>query len=141
MSNSESSTPPEILEAANAASMELLPLKSRQRYENEYIKFNTWRQEKGVKNCSENVMLAYFSEKSQQNSASTLWSVFSMLKTTLMIEENADLKKYGKLIAFLKRKNEGYKPKKSQTFERVQVEQFLLEASDDYLLMKVIFII
>lgn len=46
--------------------------------------------------------------------------------------------KYPKLIAFLKRQNQGYKPNKAKTFSREEVNKFLLEAPDNnYLLMKV----
>ncbi|XP_044260666.1 uncharacterized protein LOC123008737 isoform X2 [Tribolium madens] len=62
-----------------------------------------------------------------------------MLKTTIFVNENVDISKFLKLRAFLKRQNAGYKPKKSNTFSREGISQFLEEAPDDkYLLMKVV---
>ena len=59
-----------------------------------------------------------------------------MLKSTLFIDENTDISKFPKLRAFLKRKNDGYRPKKSNVFNRENVNKFMLEALDDiYLLM------
>ncbi|KAL6958262.1 hypothetical protein U1Q18_045617 [Sarracenia purpurea var. burkii] len=39
-----------------------------------------------------------------------------MLKSTLNINENVDISKYAKVIAFLKRKGDGYKPTKAKVF-------------------------
>uniref|UniRef100_V5GSG8 Tyr recombinase domain-containing protein n=1 Tax=Anoplophora glabripennis TaxID=217634 RepID=V5GSG8_ANOGL len=62
-----------------------------------------------------------------------------MIKSTIFIEENVDISKYPKLRAFLKRKNDGYTPKKSNVFTREQVNDFLVQAPDNtYLLMKVV---
>ncbi|XP_008194853.1 uncharacterized protein LOC100142506 isoform X2 [Tribolium castaneum] len=62
-----------------------------------------------------------------------------MLKTTIFVNENIDISKFVKLRAFLKRQNAGYKPKKSNTFSRERINQFLEEAPDEkYLLMKVV---
>ncbi|KAK4885302.1 hypothetical protein RN001_001573 [Aquatica leii] len=65
-----------------------------------------------------------------------------MLQATLNIKHNINIKNYSKLIAFLKRKNDGHVPKKSKTLEIEQVEKFIREAPDeDYLLMKTVLII
>ncbi|XP_050516507.1 uncharacterized protein LOC126891373 [Diabrotica virgifera virgifera] len=63
-----------------------------------------------------------------------------MLRTMLQIKENVDIK-YPKVIAFLKRQNQGYKANKAKTFSREEVNKFLLDAPDDnYLLMKILLI-
>lgn len=104
-------TPPEISEAANAAKLSLLPKKSAKIYENQYKLFLQWCTVNSVKNTSENVLLAYFSEKAKQFKSSSLWGIYSMLKATLIAKRNVDISKYVKLIAFLKRTREGYKAK------------------------------
>lgn len=128
----------DIQAAAEEASKELLPEKSREIYEKQYKKFKEWCAYKNVENLNENVLLAYFYEKSKDFKASTLWSHYSMLKSKLIIENNLDISKFSKLTAFLKRKNDGYNPKKSKILDADQVQRFLTEASDeDHLLTKV----
>lgn len=130
-------TPPDIREEANAATLDLLPEKSKQKYLQVYSAFKQWCIQKTVRKTNETVVLAYFYELSKVYKSSTLWSKFSMLKSTLAVKENIDIK-YPKLIAFLKRQAVGYRAQKSQTFTREDVHKFLLEASDNqYLLMKV----
>lgn len=64
-----------------------------------------------------------------------------MLKGTIQINENIDISTYRKVIAFLKRHKDEYKPKKSSILSMDNVEQFLKEAPDNmYLFMKVVLI-
>lgn len=61
-----------------------------------------------------------------------------MLKSMLIVKENINIAKFDKLIAFIKRKSDGYKPKKSKIFTAEQIEQFLIKADDEkHLLTKV----
>lgn len=132
------STPPDIQDAASTATLSLLPEKSRERYLAAYIKFSDWCRLKTVCILTENVVLAYLAEKSKSLAPSTLWSEYSMLKATLVVKENLDISKMSKVIAFLKRKSEGYKPKKAKIFTRSEINKFLEEAPDEvYLMIKV----
>lgn len=131
-------TPPYVAEQANFATLNLLPEKSRCKYEVQYSKFITWCQEKSVTNYTESVLLAYFAEKSTSFRASTLWSIFSMLKATLQVKNDIDIGQYKRLIAFLKRKSVGYKAKKSKILERNHIDKFVREApNEQFLMMKV----
>lgn len=132
----------DVEESANIACLSLLPEKSKKRYEAAYKSFKNWCQTKTASAVSETLLLAYFYEKSAQlKSPSSLWCEYSMLKSTLFIKENIDISKYPKLRAFLKRKNDGYRPKKSNVFDREDVNKFMLEAPDEiYLLMKVVMV-
>ncbi|RZC40002.1 Phage integrase domain containing protein [Asbolus verrucosus] len=61
-----------------------------------------------------------------------------MLKSTLQIYEGSDISKYKQLIAFLKKQNEGYEPKKSKVLTFEQIMKFLNDTSNEsYLFMKV----
>ncbi|XP_044260682.1 uncharacterized protein LOC123008751 [Tribolium madens] len=117
----------------------LLPEKSKKRYETTYKLFKDWCLTKNNAPVSESLLLTYFQEKgSILKSPSSKWCEYSILKTTIFINENIDISKYLKLRAFLKRQNAGYKPKKSNTFSRETINQFLEQAPDEkYLLMKV----
>jgi PP-loop superfamily ATP-utilizing enzyme len=51
---------------------------------------------------------------------------------------NIDISQYHQVVAFLKRKSEGYRPKKSCIFCKEKIHQFLKEMNDkDFLFMKV----
>ncbi|KAK5647863.1 hypothetical protein RI129_002755 [Pyrocoelia pectoralis] len=133
-------TPAEILEAANEATYNTLRDKSKEKYMHEYYSFKKWCDLKKVKQITENAVLAYFFEKSKSLKSPSLWCKYSMLRTTIAIRENIDIK-YPRLIAFLKRQSSGYKPKKSDTFSRDDMNNFLKDAPDEkYLLMKVVLI-
>lgn len=127
-----------IRDAAAEASKELLPEKSREIYDKQFNKFKEWCARKTVVDLNEEVLLAYFYEKSREVKASTLWSHYSMVKSKLIIENNMDISKFSKLIAFLKRKNDGYTPKKSKILDAEHVQHFLTRAADqEYLVIKV----
>ncbi|KAK9696284.1 hypothetical protein QE152_g32011 [Popillia japonica] len=97
----EEKLPPEE-EAVMEAEGRLLPQKSRLIYEREYQSFKKWKSTNKITGMSEKVLLAYFSEKSKQVKPSSLWSYYSMLKRTLLIIENFDIFKFGKLINLMK---------------------------------------
>ena len=130
--------PQEIVDAASAAIVNLLPAKSRKLYDASYDRFKEWCAEKKVRTYTENVMLAYFNNKSKNYKSSTLWAQYSMLRSCLQVNDNIDISKYPKLVAFLKRNSDGYQAKKSNVLTRVQIEMFLAKANDnEYLMNKV----
>lgn len=101
----------------------------------------SWCEKKNVSTITEKVALAYFSEVSCMYKTSTLWSTYSMLWTTIYLNKNVDISKFTNVIAFLKRKSDGYKPKESTVFSKQEVEKFMKEASDERcLLIKVVLI-
>lgn len=131
-------TPPEMREIAEQATEGLLPQKSKQLYLRAYLDFKKWCNSKNVIKISENVLLAYFQEYSENKKASTQWAHYSMLKATLNLKENIDISKFCKLIAFLKRQNDNYKPKKSLVFSQEEITKFITEAPDaSYIAIKV----
>lgn len=61
-----------------------------------------------------------------------------MIKSSVFVKSGVDVKKCFKVIAFLKRKYEGYSPKKSKTLTFQQIQRFINEAPDEkYLIEKV----
>lgn len=85
--------PDDILEEANAATYNLLPQKSKNRYINELEKFRLWLKNRNVNVITEEVIVAYFNGLIGKYAASSLWSTFSMLKTTLFVFEKIDITK------------------------------------------------
>lgn len=129
-------TPPEVSEIAKTASLNLLPSKSRKQYEISYNRFKEWCFDKKVVNFTENVLLAYFSKRSNDIKPSSLWSEYSMVRACLSSKENIDIKTYKKLMAFMKQNSVGFRPKKSKVFNREHIYKFLKEAPDSQYLMK-----
>lgn len=99
----EEDIPFAITEVANNAIANLLPEKSKAQYENAYKQFKDWCSHKNVSKVSENVLLAYFEDKSKSVKSPTLWALYSMLKSTLNIKENIDVMKFLKLVPYLKK--------------------------------------
>ena len=130
--NKEICTPPELKSVANFAMESVLPKKSKGRYEISYNNFVKWQRKHSVENLfSENVLLAYFNEELKNKSPSTLWSVYSMLRTMINLKNKVNISKYSNLLALLKNKNKGYKPKQAKVFTDEQVRRFL-ENTPDY---------
>lgn len=97
-----------------------------------------WRTDHSIDSFSEDVIIAYLDELSNTMTPSSLWSNFSMLKTILLANHNVDIKKYAKLLEYLKLKNKGYQPKKSNTLCKSHINKFLAEAPNEkYLMTKV----
>ncbi|KAK4884868.1 hypothetical protein RN001_001139 [Aquatica leii] len=64
-----------------------------------------------------------------------------MLRATLSIKNCIDISKHSSLIAYLKKQNIGYKPKKSTVFSRDQIDKFLKDAPQEFLPHKTALII
>lgn len=127
-------TPDSIRTDARNVMDNLLPAKSREKYMKAYGNFIEWRNSRGAKNFSESVFLAYFQYLAKTKQPSTLWSTYSMLKSTVSSNNDVKLDTYSKLIAYLKRMSDGFKPKKSKVFSVKNVETFLNEAPDNIFL-------
>lgn len=130
--------PDDILEDANIANLNLLPVKSKEKYEKQYDLFDKWCKEKGVKIVKEEVLLAYFVKLNKEFSPNTLWAKYSMIKSVLKLKRNIDISNFYKLTAFIKKQNVGFKPKKAKILTKENVSNFMNEAPDKiYLLIKV----
>ncbi|KAJ8912322.1 hypothetical protein NQ315_005926 [Exocentrus adspersus] len=131
-------TPPHVKEAAKLSTLNLLPKRSNVVYQRAYSNFMDWKKDKNAKTFSENVLLAYFGDLAKKFKSPTLWTQYSMLRTTLSLNDNIDIGKYFKLKAFLKRQSDGYKSKKSKNFSSDDIDKFIKQAPDEiYLVTKV----
>ncbi|XP_031333961.1 uncharacterized protein LOC116163974 [Photinus pyralis] len=130
--------PEEVMKQAEAACLSLLPRKSKDNYDKEFRQFEEWREQQGLNGVNEEVMLAYFHNYRRKLAPSSMWTKYSMVKSTLKVYKNVDISKYGKLISYLKNEARTHKPKKAKTLEREHVEKFLTQAPDSkYLMIKV----
>lgn len=124
-------TPEELIKAAAAANENLLPSKSKVRYQKVYDEYKAWKEKKFASSNSERVVTAFFSEMIQRKKPSSLWAQYSMLKSTLKIYDRVDIEKYATLTAMLKQNSHGYEPKQAKTFTDSEAQQFLDNAPDD----------
>ncbi|KAF2895570.1 hypothetical protein ILUMI_10604 [Ignelater luminosus] len=144
--DSDSSTgchSPISIEEDQNNSLKSLPEQSRQKYEIQYNRFVDWRKANGIKSTiSEKVLMAYFGELSEKMKPTSLWTQYSMLRSTISIYHDVDITRYPRLKSLLKRKSNGYKPKKSKTLTSEDINRFLSEAPDDkHLLTKVALVV
>ena len=131
-------TPPRICEIVQTVRDYALPSRSKKKYKNAYLDFGKWKKKENTAVTSENVLIAYFKELSEKFRPTTLWATYSMLKSTIHQKENTIIETFKSLIVFLKRKAEGYVPKKAKVLKTTEVEKFLKEApNNQYLATKV----
>lgn len=132
--------PPHIQAKALKPGEKTFPKKSKVQYLKVYNKFNAWREANNIKGLSEIVFLAYFEDLSETMAPGSLWSIYSMLRSTVQNKHNINIHDYSGVIAFLKQTNKGYKPKKAKTLTAEELRQFFLNAPDEqYLAAKVFF--
>ncbi|XP_060524184.1 uncharacterized protein LOC132700708 [Cylas formicarius] len=83
-------------------------------------------------------MLTYFQKLSSSLKPSSLWSLYSMLRSTINLKNNINISEYLRLRTFLKGQSDGYRPKKSKLLTPQQIKEFLVTAPDEkYLFTKV----
>lgn len=135
----ETSTSPRLCEEIELTSIDLLPEKSKAKYRAAYEAFMAWRKKNETSSDLEQVLMAYFRQLHDEKKApSSLWSIFSMLKKMILLEEKEDIGKYLPLRTYLKSLSVGFEPKQSSVFDKDQVSYFLRTAPDEtYLAMKV----
>ncbi|KAJ8913970.1 hypothetical protein NQ315_008962 [Exocentrus adspersus] len=123
--------PEAILEEAASVASSLLPEKSSSRYKREYRDFKNWQRKNGVNGVTEDVLLVYMNQLSA-NSAQIHYGQ-KEIKESVQIRRFVFLLKiicknltfrFQKVIAFLKRKNERYIPRKAKVLTKEQVERF-----------------
>jgi hypothetical protein len=87
--------PDDILEEADAgaATFNLLPAKSKERYLKVLEKFRDGMRKKNVDVITEKVILTYFNGLMGKLAPPSLWSTYSMLKSTLIVYEKVDISK------------------------------------------------
>ncbi|XP_044007548.1 uncharacterized protein LOC122852052 [Aphidius gifuensis] len=118
--------------------IKLLPTISREKYDVEYKKFLSWKNKQKNGKINENYLLIYSKELKVSFASSSLWSKYSMLRSTIQTYDGIDTSSYNLLKMFLKKSTTNLRVKKSKQFSAPDIEKFLLSAPDsEYLAMKV----
>ena len=121
-----------------------LPKKSADRYLAVYNAYKKWREEhsSSLSDNEEKNLLVYFTELRARLKPPTLWSIWSMLKTTMATRDNVDLKQYTDLRYLVKLNARNYRPKKSAVLKWDEIVNFMNNAPDYvYLAAKVYIVI
>lgn len=130
-------------EAQKIVQVSTLPDKSADRYMLVYKTYKEWL-EKNKNSCSESQetnLIVYFSELKLKVKPPTLWSVYSMLRSTLSTHDSINISNFCNLKQCIKNNGKGYVPKKSPILRWDHIKKFMEEASDSiYLVAKVIII-
>lgn len=128
----------DVLKEAEAARNESLPLKSSKLYSQTYDTFNKWKlankMEEG--DFSEDTFLAYFRFLSNKKNRvpTSLWQVYSMLKSMVKKKNKINIEQYSDLHGYLSAKSKGYEPQKASVFTDEQIGEFISNAPDEYFL-------
>lgn len=123
----------------NEAKDKLIPSKSKKLYNKAYDDYKNWLSTKKDKTINDKSVLAYVTYLSKNNAPSTCWTTYSKLKRMILLYDKVDISKFSEVIQFLKVNKIGFKPKKSETLTRENLNKFLLEAPDKtYLATKVL---
>lgn len=130
----------DIDETSTSSNLSMLPKKSAKIYQEVYKTFSDWKQKKGDPSFSEDLLLEYFEAQSKRYSPSSLWTHYSMLRSTIDLHHGIKINEYSRVKAFLKARSFGYQAKKPCVFSPEDVNTFLENAPDyKYLATKVMF--
>ena len=104
-------------EAKLIVQTDTLPKKSSDRYLLVYNTYKKWQEEhkNSLSNSDENNLIVYFNMLKEKLKPPTLWSIWSMLRKTLSVNDNVDITNFLNLKALIKNNAKGYKPKKSHS--------------------------
>ena len=99
--SSDSDTPHDVREAANAVVSNMLPEKSKGHYEKVYSEFRGWYAAKEKKRKSQKNCFLHIWRENLVNLNHLLHGAHSMLKNTMNIKGNIDATKFPKFIPYL----------------------------------------
>lgn len=136
-------TPPDLKVVATAVVVSNIPVKSKAKYEKAYSTFLAWCAQNNVpdKYFTANILIAYFEHEKKTKAPSTLWSIYSKLKKTLLARESVDIgsKTFKVVKEQIKSYGVDYQPKKSLLFSLEEIYTFCRDSDDQiYLAMKAI---
>lgn len=130
----DSEIPLDSLDDASLLSKTQLPEKSQNKYNEAYVAFMQWKDKKNHDKITEPMMLEYFHELANKYKPSTLWAKFSMLKSTIILNNNLCIGRYKQLIKFLKVNSNGFKSKQSNYLSPKEIREFMTKAPDSLFL-------
>lgn len=111
-----------------------LPKKSEQKYKFHYNCFMKWRAENGKDDFTEETVASYFKDLSEKNLPSTVFCVYSMIRSVLNVNHNIDIGRFSTVKAFLKKNAEKFEPKSAKRLTGQQILRFVETAPDDFYL-------
>lgn len=96
----------------------MIPSKSKERYDKNYVEFLTYLAEKEipVQKISANVVFTFFREVSEYYAPTSLSTVYSTLKKELFVKNNIEIDNFS-VFNYIKTLNNNYLPSQASTFE------------------------
>lgn len=92
-------TQKDIETAGEKALSTLFPEKSKERYQRAYDKFKRWCCEKKFNVINEKVLVTYFTTELEGFKASSSWTLYSKLNSTLSVNDNIHISDFHNLRA------------------------------------------
>lgn len=124
---------------AKAIAAQMGPKKSLPEYEKAYIKFKAWLAgfPEEFETIDEDMLLVYFQHRLDVEHAapSTLWPLYSKLKTILQRDHDVDISKFSVLRKFCKDAEKGHIPKRAHVFTDENLIKFISDAPDQVFLL------
>lgn len=116
-----------------------VPDKSRAQYDHTYQEYRKWCLKNNMEMTTEDGILRYFTTEMATYKSSSLWTKYSMLRSTIKLFEGIDICTFPSIIPYLKSKGDGHRTTKSLTLSKDHVDKFLAEADNKkHLLNKVL---
>lgn len=130
----------DIFDTVKHATRKDLPLKSKLKYKAAYDHFIDWKRERNTVAWNESIFLDYFRELIGKVKPPTLYARFSMLKSTIFMNDNVDIGPYKELTTLIKNASKGYKSIEPKALTNDEIHKFLKDAPNYcYLAVKVFF--
>lgn len=116
-----------------------VPNRSRVKYNHAYQEYRKWCFKNDIETTTDDSIITYFTTDLAPYKSSSLWTKYSMLRTTIKLFEGIDISTFPSIIPFLKSKSDGQKTTKCSSLTKEHVDTFLAEADNkDHLLNKVV---
>ncbi|KAJ8684953.1 hypothetical protein QAD02_020746 [Eretmocerus hayati] len=136
--------PQDIRNEAREIQLDTLPPISKAKYLKRYDDYMTWCKGQKTHPLSEKSLLVYLRKLNvvDENAASTIRSVHSMIKACAKAYHNFDIGIFSNVNSYLSNLSRCHEPKKAYILSTEQMQTFVMTAPDiEYFLIKVILII
>ena len=125
---SEFLTPPQIRDAAEETKRNLIPTKSKKKYEGKYLTYKLWEEQNLVKKCQKTSFLLILVRYRKQRNSLRYGKFFPCWNLPMMSQKTWKLVFLQKLFLSWKK---GFQSKKTEVFTAAEIKEFLEKAPDD----------
>ena len=98
-------TPPQFREPPKLTTLNLLPEKSKAKYEKFYREFLAWKNKNEASIITKNIFVAFFKQLATKYAPTSVGTKYSMLRAIFWLKHNVDISHYKTLLTFLRRQS------------------------------------